>query len=105
MSTKYLLFIFSLHYPNHFLKILKFGDPRVQQLKMKRPIRFGAAVRTVDGDQGIMGLTYIRKTDVGSSIIGEAIKQGLFDRPLFSIYLRRCPENKQECTEAGNNFI
>ncbi|KAI6192273.1 Peptidase A1 domain-containing protein [Aphelenchoides bicaudatus] len=79
-----------------------FGDPRTQeQLKMKKTVRFGGALRTKEGDQGILGLTYTRKSDLGSSIIGNSIEQGLFDRPLFSIYLRQCPGNKQECTEAG----
>lgn len=42
-------------FKNHYNHKFKFGDPRTQQLKLKKPIRFGAAVRTVDGDQGILG--------------------------------------------------
>jgi hypothetical protein len=31
--------------------IFAFGDPRVEQLKLKFPVKFGAAIQTTDGDQ------------------------------------------------------
>lgn len=48
-----------------------------------------------------MGLTYSLQTDIGSSIFGEAVREQILDHPVFSIYLRKCPGHKKECSEAG----
>lgn len=48
-------------------------------LKLKKPIEFGGGLRTVDGDQGIMGLAYVQQKGQGSSIFEEAVNQGLMD--------------------------
>jgi hypothetical protein len=50
---------------------------------------------------GILGLTYSTPNDIGSAIFEEAIKQRVLDHPVFSIYLRKCPQNKKECSDAG----
>jgi len=70
-------------------------------LKLKRPIEFGGGSRTVDGDQGIMGLAYVQQKGQGSSIFDEAVKQGLMDKPLFTVYLKKCGGDAKECSDAG----
>ncbi|KAI6204489.1 hypothetical protein M3Y94_00680000 [Aphelenchoides besseyi] len=80
--------------------VFAFGSGR-KLLKLKKPIEFGAGLETTDGDQGIMGLAYVQSQGQGSSIFDEAVKQGIMDHPMFTVFLRRCPGGKKECSNAG----
>jgi len=80
--------------------IFAFGEGS-STLKLKKPIEFGGGVRTVDGDQGIMGLAYVQQKGQGSSIFDEAVKQGLMDAPLFTVFLKKCGGSAKECSNAG----
>ncbi|KAI6192275.1 Aspartic protease 7 [Aphelenchoides bicaudatus] len=70
-------------------------------LKLKKPVVFGAGLKTVDGDQGIMGLAYVQQKGQGSSIFDEAVKQGIMDNPVFTVFLRKCANGNGECSNAG----
>ncbi|KAI6210251.1 Eukaryotic aspartyl protease [Aphelenchoides besseyi] len=91
----------------------KFGDARTNSsLRLKRPIRFGGATNTQYGDQGwqiarfivnrlgILGMSLPKKTEFGSSIFDEFVKQQVVSNPIFTIFLRQCGD-VAECKNAG----
>jgi len=80
--------------------VFAFGDGS-STLKLKNPIEFGGGLRTVDGDQGILGLAYVQQQGQGSSIFDQAVKQGLMDAPIFTVFFQKCPGGAQQCSNAG----
>ncbi|KAI6204567.1 Eukaryotic aspartyl protease [Aphelenchoides besseyi] len=90
-----------------------FGDAKTNSsLRLKRPIRFGGATNTQYGDQGwqfaysidnrlgILGLSLPKKTEFGSSVFDEFVKQRVISNPIFTIFLRQCGD-VAECKNAG----
>jgi len=77
-----------------------FGTGR-GSLKLKKPIVFGGGLKTVDGDQGILGLAYVQQTGQGSSIFQEAVDEGIMDAPVFTVFFKKCPYNQKDCSNAG----
>lgn len=51
-------------------------------------------------DDGILGLSLPDKNNPKSSIFGEAIKQSVFKRPMFTTYLQKC-NNTLLCENNG----
>ncbi|KAI6179915.1 Eukaryotic aspartyl protease [Aphelenchoides besseyi] len=76
-----------------------FGDPRGKQLKLKRKIVFGAGDRMSFGDDGILGLSFSRPGELGTSIFQQAVKDGLMDNPIFTTYLSKC--GNDQCKNGG----
>ncbi|KAI6227531.1 Eukaryotic aspartyl protease [Aphelenchoides fujianensis] len=81
--------------------LVAFGAPNERQLKLRRPVRFGGGFLTLDGDQGILGLSFRRPKERTNSLFEEAVRQRVLDRPLFSVFLRKCPPGRKECAGAG----
>ncbi|KAI6170594.1 Eukaryotic aspartyl protease [Aphelenchoides bicaudatus] len=65
--------------------------------KLKEPVMFGVGDRTTDGDMGILGLSYLFYGSKGTSIFEQAVKQGLMDYPIFTVFYKKCPANVNEC--------
>ncbi|KAI6231424.1 Asp-6 [Aphelenchoides besseyi] len=105
--------------------VFAFGSGR-KLLKLKKPIEFGAGLETTDGDQGERHWSpvtvFIRDHGIGlrakprsrivdlrrSSEAGNHGKLALIsfnlnlqDHPMFTVFLRRCPGGKKECSNAG----
>ncbi|CAD5221011.1 unnamed protein product [Bursaphelenchus okinawaensis] len=78
--------------------IFAFGDPKGSQLKLKKPVRFGAGEQMTFGDVSILGLP---STDSQgeTSIFHEAVEEGLMDNPIFTTYLTKCAQ--QQCDNGG----
>jgi hypothetical protein len=68
-------------------------------MKLKNPIVFGAGQRMSFGDDGILGLSFKRADEIGTSIFQEAVKEGLMDKPIFTTFLSKC--NSAHCTNGG----
>jgi hypothetical protein len=55
-----------------------FGNPVCnKQLKLKKPIVFGAGEEISDGDQGILGLGFARSDEPATSIFDQAVNEGV----------------------------
>ncbi|KAI6231425.1 Eukaryotic aspartyl protease [Aphelenchoides besseyi] len=84
--------------------VFAFGSPNGKQLELKKPITFGGAIHLVDGDQGILGLTYNFPEDRAPTIFGEAVKQKVL-APVFSIFFKKCPNGRENCSNAGEIML
>lgn len=51
------------------------------------------------GDDGVLGLSFKRESEFGSSIFHEAVQEGLMDRPIFTTYLSKCQGTN--CADGG----
>lgn len=51
-------------------------------------------------DEGILGMS-LYSSSPGSSIIHEAIDQGLFDEPVFTTNFKKCPRDTHTCRDGG----
>ncbi|KAI6191922.1 Eukaryotic aspartyl protease [Aphelenchoides bicaudatus] len=86
----------------YYQDVFAFGDPRCgNQLKLKSPVVFGAATDITDGDQGILGLGFTRTDEKATSIFDQAVKEGILDQPIFSVFYKSCPYQQKECQNAG----
>lgn len=82
--------------------VFAFGDPACgNQLKLKKPIIFGAGVDISDGDQGILGLGFTRSDEKATSIFDQFVKEDTLDQPIFTVVYRSCPYDQEECNYAG----
>ncbi|KAI6204377.1 Peptidase A1 domain-containing protein [Aphelenchoides besseyi] len=90
---------------DYFRDTFAFGDPRGKQLKLKKKIVFGAGDRMSFGvtdyveDDGILGLSFPRPGELGTSIFQQAVKDGLMDNPIFTTYLSKC--GSDQCKNGG----
>jgi hypothetical protein len=58
---------------------------------MKSPITFGSGTLMRYDDEGILGLpSSVPSSEYGSSIMHEAVRQGLLDEPVFTTYMKKC---------------
>ncbi|KAI6223860.1 Aspartic protease 6 [Aphelenchoides besseyi] len=86
---------------HYFKDFFSFGE----DMRLKAAVTFGVAEELVGEDQGILGLgNAIRAHERGSSIIHEAWRQKLIDAPVFTMYLRKCP-NYEDCEKYGTITI
>ncbi|CAD5233644.1 unnamed protein product [Bursaphelenchus xylophilus] len=53
---------------------------------------------TID-DKGILGLSFPDPGKKGTNIFDEAVKEGLMDKPIFTVYLKKCGGN---CEDGGD---
>ncbi|KAI6216965.1 Eukaryotic aspartyl protease [Aphelenchoides fujianensis] len=84
----------------YFRDAFAFGDPRGgKQLKLKRKIVFGAGESMSFGDDGILGLSFPRPGEMGTSIFLQAVSEGLMDNPIFTTYLSKC--GSEHCSNGG----
>lgn len=68
-------------------------------MKLKNKIVFGAGQHMSFGDDGILGLSFKRKDEVGTSIFQQAVEEGLMDQPIFTTYLSKC--QTAHCSNGG----
>ncbi|KAI6204895.1 Aspartic protease [Aphelenchoides besseyi] len=73
----------------YYLDTFAFGDPRGKQLKLKRPVTFGAATRMTFSDEGILGLSFQQKGSP-TPIFQQAVQEKLMDKPIFTTWMRKC---------------
>ncbi|KAI6173025.1 Aspartic protease [Aphelenchoides besseyi] len=73
----------------YYLDTFAFGDPRGKQLKLKRPVTFGAATRMSFSDEGILGLSFQQKGSP-TPIFQQAVQEKLMDKPIFTTWMRKC---------------
>ncbi|CAD5221013.1 unnamed protein product [Bursaphelenchus okinawaensis] len=78
--------------------VFAFGDPNGPQLKLKKPVRFGAGEQMTFGDISILGLP-LSDNQGETSIFHEAVKEGLMDNPIFTTYLSKCAQS--QCDNGG----
>ncbi|CAD5230687.1 unnamed protein product [Bursaphelenchus okinawaensis] len=68
-------------------------------LKLSSKITFGAGeVMHVD-DDGVLGLAPEYSNQQGTSVFQTAVREGLFDKPIFTTYLRKC--HNDQCDDGG----
>lgn len=65
---------------------------------MKRKVIFGAGEKITFGDTSIMGLPSAQ-LGYETSIFHAAVKEGLMDKPIFTTYLSKCPQER--CKNGG----
>ena len=75
-------------------------------MSLRAPIKFGVATQADFINIGIMGLPSIEpQKDAGFSVMHEAMRQGILDQPVFTMYMRKCPLNRSwpdvDCTKGG----
>ncbi|KAI6212650.1 Peptidase A1 domain-containing protein [Aphelenchoides besseyi] len=88
-----LLVLFTGHY---FKDFFSFGE----DMRITAAVSFGVA-ETI----GVLGLgNAIDPNERGSSIIHEAWRQKVIDAPIFTIYLRKCPDS-EDCEKYGTITI
>ncbi|KAI6224326.1 hypothetical protein M3Y99_01409400 [Aphelenchoides fujianensis] len=85
---------------DYFRDYLAFGNPNGPQLKMKKKVLIGVAKEAKFMDEGIIGMSS-RRSSSGSSLLHEAVEQGLLDAPLFTTFMKRCPANIHTCRDGG----
>ncbi|KAI6212648.1 Aspartic protease 6 [Aphelenchoides besseyi] len=85
----------------YFKDVFSFGE----KMRLKETVTFGVVHEMTDEDQGILGLgNAIDPNERGSSIIHEAWRQKVIDAPVFTIYLRKCPDS-EDCEKFGTITI
>ncbi|KAI6212455.1 hypothetical protein M3Y94_00026100 [Aphelenchoides besseyi] len=86
---------------HYFKDVFSFGE----NMRLPEPITFGVGEEMNNRDQGILGLgNAINESELGSSIIHEAWRHKIIDAPIFTIYLRKCPDS-EECEKHGTITI
>ncbi|KAI6217730.1 hypothetical protein M3Y95_01205100 [Aphelenchoides besseyi] len=84
-----------------FKDVFSFGE----NMRLEEKVTFGVVHEMNNEDRGILGLgNAIDPHQRGSSIIHEAWRQKVIDAPLFTIYLRKCPES-EDCEKFGTITI
>ncbi|KAI6204544.1 Eukaryotic aspartyl protease [Aphelenchoides besseyi] len=72
-------------------------------MRFTNPIALGAADVMTFSDQAILGLpSKIDPREDGSSVMHEAWRQELLDAPIFTVYMRKCPDYEADCVPGGN---
>ncbi|KAI6170707.1 Peptidase A1 domain-containing protein [Aphelenchoides bicaudatus] len=79
--------------------VFAFGNDTLFQLK--NPITFGWGDKTVDGDTGVLGLSFSFKNEKGTSIFQQLLDERKLDHPIFTVFYKRCPPNINECGDGG----
>ncbi|KAI6217686.1 Rhizopuspepsinogen [Aphelenchoides besseyi] len=91
----------SLMQGHYFKDFFSFGE----DMRITAAVSFGVAETIVGEDQGVLGLgNAIDPNERGSSIIHEAWRQKVIDAPIFTIYLRKCPDS-EDCEKYGTITI
>ncbi|KAI6220739.1 Peptidase A1 domain-containing protein [Aphelenchoides besseyi] len=71
------------------------------RLRLKKPITFGLGEVMRHSDAGVLGLpSSVDPQERGNSVMHEAWRQKLLDYPIFTVYMRRCPDS-EDCKDAG----
>ncbi|CAD5233650.1 unnamed protein product [Bursaphelenchus xylophilus] len=65
---------------------------------MEQDQRLGPITRDFLRDEGILGLSFPDAGKKGTNIFDEAVKQGLMDKPIFTVYKKKCNGN---CEDGG----
>uniref|UniRef100_A0A1I7RJM7 Peptidase A1 domain-containing protein n=1 Tax=Bursaphelenchus xylophilus TaxID=6326 RepID=A0A1I7RJM7_BURXY len=74
----------------YYKDVFAFGGKDGKQLKFKNKVTFGAGKQMTFGDEGILGLSFPDPGEKGTNIFDEAVKEGLMDKPIFTVYLKKC---------------
>ncbi|KAI6240649.1 Peptidase A1 domain-containing protein [Aphelenchoides fujianensis] len=82
---------------SYYQDYFAFGDPRGPQLKLRRPVTFGAADRMTFSDEGILGLSFPQKGSP-TPVFQQAVQEGLMDAPIFTAWFRKC---NGDCANGG----
>ncbi|KAI6211716.1 Eukaryotic aspartyl protease [Aphelenchoides besseyi] len=91
-------FVIGYYYKDQFA----LGDAKIgQSLKLKRRVTFGAAKRTYRTDSPIIGFGITKDRTTGTLIYEQAYKEKLFDRPIFTLYLKNCKNRRPRCMHGG----
>ncbi|KAI6219576.1 Peptidase A1 domain-containing protein [Aphelenchoides fujianensis] len=86
----------------YFEDVVAFGNTSAgTALQLKKPAVFGAADQTFGLEQGILGLGLSTRFDKRKPVVEQAFKEGLLDRPLFSLFFKKCPQWELECEDGG----
>ncbi|KAI6175104.1 Peptidase A1 domain-containing protein [Aphelenchoides fujianensis] len=86
----------------YFEDVVAFGNTSAgTALQLKKPAVFGAADQTFGLEQGILGLGLSTRFDKRKPIVEQAFKEGLLDRPLFSLFFKKCPKWELQCEDGG----
>ncbi|KAI6216542.1 hypothetical protein M3Y95_01271000 [Aphelenchoides besseyi] len=81
----------------YFKDVFSFGE----KLHLEEKVTFGVGEEMRNRDQGILGLgNAINPRERGSSILHEAWRQKAIDAPIFTMYLRKCPDS-EDCENRG----
>lgn len=62
---------------------------------------FGAADYVVRLERGILGLGIPIANAATTSIFDAVYKENLLDKPIFTLFFKKCPKNQKECENAG----
>lgn len=62
---------------------------------------FGAADHVVRLEKGIVGLGIPVANSPATSIFDAAYREGLLDKPIFTLFFKKCPKDQRECSNGG----
>ncbi|KAI6192122.1 Aspartic protease 9 [Aphelenchoides bicaudatus] len=77
-----------------------FKNPK-QTLKIRGPVIFGAADFIHRLERGILGLGIPVANSPTSSIFDIAYREGLLDKPIFTLYFKKCHKGQERCQDGG----
>ncbi|KAI6212424.1 Aspartic protease 6 [Aphelenchoides besseyi] len=81
----------------YYTDFLTFGSA----MRFKNSITFGVGEEMEFLDEGVLGLpSSFDSANHGSSVMHEAWKQKLLDAPIFTVYMRKCPQ-ADDCQPTG----
>ncbi|CAD5231134.1 unnamed protein product [Bursaphelenchus xylophilus] len=75
---------------HYYLDNFAFGPKNGPQLKFKEKVKFGAGHTMRHIDDGILGLSFSDPKRTATNIFQQAVKEGLMDKPLFTVFTREC---------------
>ncbi|CAD5231111.1 unnamed protein product [Bursaphelenchus okinawaensis] len=82
----------------YYKDIFAFGSKSGSQLQMKNKVTFGAGQQMRFTDEGILGLSFPAPGEKGTNIFDAAVKEGLMDKPIFTVYMKKCDG---QCEDGG----
>ncbi|KAI6226404.1 Aspartic protease 7 [Aphelenchoides fujianensis] len=86
----------------YYEDVFSFGDSKAsKKLRLKRPVLFGAAEDLRGLEKGILGLGLPSPYERGTLVFEQAYKEGLLDRPIFTLFFKKCERFQTACADGG----